>query len=104
MAGESLASSPLPRGRHSLSEAEVRASQRERLIEAMVASVGDVGYTATNVPDVVARARVSRNAFYALFEDKTDCFIAACDDHAREMLEILLGRAGEPTWRQALSK
>lgn len=103
MAGEPLASSPLPRGRHSLSEEEVRASQRERLIEAMLASVGEVGYTATTVPDVVAHARVSRNAFYALFEDKADCFIAACDEHAGEMLELLLARAGEPTWREALS-
>lgn len=103
MAGEATTSSPLPRGRHSLSEDEVRASQRGRLVDAMVASVGEVGYTATNVPDVVARARVSRNAFYALFEDKADCFIAACDEHAGDMLDVLLGRAAEPTWREALS-
>jgi AcrR family transcriptional regulator len=104
MAGETAAKRPLPRGRHSLSEDEVRASQRERLVTAMLASVGEIGYTATNVPDVVARARVSRNAFYALFDDKADCFIEACDEHAGEMLETLLGRAAEPTWRQALSK
>ena len=68
---------PLPRGRHKLGADTVRASQRERLIRAMLETVAEQGYEATTVPRVVARARVSRNAFYEFFDDKTSCFIAA---------------------------
>src|SRR4051794_39803140 len=76
----------LPRGRHNLPTHVVRDSQRRRLLAAMLDCVGENGYEATTVPAVVARARVSRNAFYALFDDKTDCFLAVCDDLAKEVL------------------
>jgi AcrR family transcriptional regulator len=78
---------PLPRGRHRLSAEEVRSSQRARLLAAMLECVGEDGYAGTTVPQVVARARVSRNAFYELFEDKLDCFLALSDELAGEMLE-----------------
>ena len=86
---------PLPRGRHKLAPDDVRASQRERLVRAMLETVAERGYEATTVPDVVARARVSRNAFYEFFDDKIDCFIAACDDAAAEMLDQLRECLGE---------
>jgi AcrR family transcriptional regulator len=92
---------PLPRGRHKLSRETVRASQRERLLQAMLESVGERGYAATTVPDVVARARVSRNAFYALFADKTDCFLALCDELAGELFDELIALRGDD-WRAAL--
>ena len=92
---------PLPRGRHNLSLAEVRQSQRQRLLAAMLACVGEHGYAATNVPQVVARARVSRNAFYELFEDKIDCFLALSDELAAEVLAQLLG-TGASDWLSAL--
>jgi AcrR family transcriptional regulator len=76
---------PLPRGRHKLSRADVRDSQRRRLIRAMLDLVAERGYPATTVGDVVAAARCSRNAFYELFEDKEACFLAAYDG-AVEML------------------
>lgn len=80
----------------------MRASQRERLIRAMLETVGERGYEATTVPDVVARARVSRNAFYDFFEDKTSCFIAACDEEAAELLGVVLAFGTLPNWREAL--
>jgi AcrR family transcriptional regulator len=80
----------LPRGRHKLSLAEVRSSQRARLLAAMLELVGEQGYAATTVPEVVARARVSRNAFYELFEDKLDCFLALSDELADEVLGQLV--------------
>jgi AcrR family transcriptional regulator len=80
----------LPRGRHNLSLAEVRSSQRARLLAAMLELVGQQGYAATTVPQVVARARVSRNAFYELFEDKLDCFLALSDELAGEVLAQLV--------------
>jgi AcrR family transcriptional regulator len=77
----------LPRGRHKLSRDTVKASQRERLLRAMLELVAEQGYEATTVPQVVARARVSRNAFYDFFADKVACFLALCDELADEMLE-----------------
>src|SRR3954449_11127429 len=93
----------LPRGRHALPAHVVRASQRERLLAAMLESVAEHGYEATTVPEVVAAARVSRNAFYALFRDKLDCFLALCDEAATEMLDTLLAqRAQADGWVDAL--
>lgn len=93
---------PLPRGRHKLATEVVRASQRERLIRAMLETVAESGYEATTVPQVVARARVSRNAFYEFFADKTECFIAACDEEADELLSALLAFAAEADWVQMM--
>src|SRR3954447_22046146 len=92
---------PLPRGRHNLSPEVVRASQRERLLEAMLALVAEQGYEATTVPQVVARAKVSRNAFYDVFADKTDCFLALCDDFATEVLDEITNPT-EDDWLAAL--
>jgi AcrR family transcriptional regulator len=89
---------PLPRGRHKLAAEDVIASQRERLLRAMLECVAERGFEATTVPAVVARARVSRNAFYALFTDKVDCFIAACDQAGDELLDELLALAGQDDW------
>src|SRR5947209_14616197 len=93
---------PLPRGRHKLSPAAVRESQRARIVRAMLECVGRDGYEATTVPEVVATARVSRNAFYEFFEDKADCFIAVCDETAQELLGELVELVSEPDWIQAM--
>lgn len=91
----------LPRGRHNLSLAEVRSSQRARLLAAMLELVGQQGYAATTVPQVVARARVSRNAFYELFEDKLDCFLVLSDELADEILQLVVD-TDAPDWISAL--
>jgi AcrR family transcriptional regulator len=67
----------------------------------MLELVAEHGYEATTVPQVVARAKVSRNAFYELFADKTECFLALCDDFATEVLDDIANPA-EDVWRQAL--
>lgn len=56
----------------------------------MLECVGEEGYAATTVPRVVARAKVSTNAFYELFEDKLDCFLALSDELADEILQQLV--------------
>src|SRR3954452_18613171 len=89
---------PLPRGRHKLAPEAVRASQRDRLLRAMLECVAANGYEATTVPQVVATARVSRNAFYEFFADKTECFIATCDQAAKGLLEELLALRAETDW------
>jgi AcrR family transcriptional regulator len=95
---------PLPRGRHKLSSDEVRASQRTRLLRAMLECVGEHGYAATTVPLVVATARVSRNGYYVLFDDKLDCFLALCDELADELLAELFALQSSATWEIALDE
>jgi AcrR family transcriptional regulator len=95
---ESWQGAPLPRGRHKLSADTVRASQRERALRAMIECVGEEGWADTTVPDVVARARVSRNSFYEHFVDKTACFLAALDEAAQELLDAMFALATEPDW------
>lgn len=86
---------PLPRGRHTLSMRTVRSSQRARLITAMLARVAAQGYAKTTVSGVAAAARVSPNVFYDFFADKDECFLAACEEQAAELLgEITAAPAG----------
>jgi AcrR family transcriptional regulator len=94
----------LPRGPHKLSADEVRASQRVRLLRAAVELVGEQGYSATTVPQVVARAKVSRNAFYDCFTDKADCFLAAVDQMGREFIAALTEAAGDADWLTMLRR
>jgi AcrR family transcriptional regulator len=95
---------PLPRGRHKLTSNTVRTSQRERLERAIIELVAEHGFEATTVPMVVATARVSSNAFYDFFADKTECFLSACDDVARELLAELVVLTAEPDWIQAMRR
>jgi len=69
----------LPRGPHTLSREQVAANQRTRLREAMIELVAEQGYAATTVSDLVARAGVSRKAFYELYANKQECFLATYD-------------------------
>lgn len=67
----------LPSGRHGLPREVVVRSQRERMVESMIAVVALKGYTETTVADIISNAGVSRATFYEQFADKEDCFIAA---------------------------
>ena len=73
----------LPGGLHGLSRAEVVASQRSRLLQAMVEVVGERGYADTNVREVIERAGVSRKTFYELFPTRDDCLLAVYDEAAQ---------------------
>jgi AcrR family transcriptional regulator len=95
---------PLPRGRHKLSPEEVRASQRERILRAMLELVADRGYAATSVPDVVTAARVSKSGFYSLFDGKVECFVALLDEMGAELLESLFDLSEAESPRQALER
>jgi AcrR family transcriptional regulator len=90
----------LPRGRHRLTRAEVTASQRGRMLEAMTRAVSEKGYTNTAVADVVARAGVSRETFSQHFSDKEDCFLAAYEGAVeimrQGMADAIAGRPADP--------
>lgn len=82
-AGQKLAGSydvdaaGLPRGRSSLPVPVTRDAQYRRLVQAGISAFAELGYHATTITDIVTRARVSRQAFYKIFEGKEDCFLAA---------------------------
>lgn len=80
---------PLPRGPHALTREQVEQSQRERLFMAMIRSVAEKGYAQTSVADVLAASGVSRATFYALFNDKEDCFRAAYQRAAEQLAASL---------------
>jgi AcrR family transcriptional regulator len=75
----------LPRGRSHLPPPAVSASQRERLLRSVIAAVSEHGYQAVTVADIVRGARVSKNAFYAHFANKEECFLAATGE-GRELM------------------
>jgi AcrR family transcriptional regulator len=72
----------LPRGPHSLTREQVANNQRARLLEGMIDAIGEKGYAATTVSDVIRRAGVSRKAFYEHFANKEECFLATYDSIA----------------------
>lgn len=87
MAAEELG--PLPAGRHGFSREQVAHHQRERLIAGLAEAVAEKGYAAVTLTDIVKAAKVSRRVFYANFEGKEQCFLAAFEvvvDHLRELV------------------
>jgi AcrR family transcriptional regulator len=95
---------PLPRGRHKLSAETVRASQRERLLRAMLECVSERGFAETTIGDIVSAARASRNSFYEQFANKTECFLTACDQVADELLSTMQRFTAEADWLTALER
>ena len=90
LAGSHAGKPGLPRGRSGLPLPAVRASQRERLLRAVIAAVSESGYLPVTVADIVRRARVSRVAFYAHFADKEDCFLAATAEGRELMIDRIV--------------
>ncbi len=79
----------MPRGPHSLSREQVQQSQRQRILTAMIESAGELGYAQTPVAEVIARAGVSRKAFYEQFPDRQGCFLVAAERIAAGAIELL---------------
>ncbi|HTW43527.1 MAG TPA: TetR/AcrR family transcriptional regulator [Solirubrobacteraceae bacterium] len=78
---------------------EVARNQRARLFGAMIEAISQRGYRATTVAHVIALAGVSRRAFYELFPNKEQCFLATYDIVvARSRKRVLDAWAGERGW------
>ncbi len=86
---------PLPAGRHGYSREQVAHHQRERLIAGLAEAVAEKGYAAVTLSDVVRHAKVSRRVFYANFESKEQCFLAAFEVVLAHLHE-LVGEAVAP--------
>lgn len=80
----------LPRGRSKLPPAKVSEAQRERLVRAIIAAAAENGYASVTIGDVVKRAKVSRAAFYAHFEGKEECFLAATREGGQLMVDQVI--------------
>jgi AcrR family transcriptional regulator len=96
---------PLPAGRHGFSREQVAHNQYERLIAGFASAVAEHGYNAVTITHITKAASVSRRVFYANFESKEECFLAAFDvvvAHVRELIDEAVASA--PDWpHQALA-
>jgi AcrR family transcriptional regulator len=59
---------------------------RQRLLDALAASIVEDGYRDTTVADIVRRARTSRRTFYEHFASKEACFVELVADVNAEMM------------------
>ena len=67
----------LPRGSGRLAAEIVSGEHQRRIIVATATVLGERGYAATRISDIVAGARISRNVFYQHFHSKQEAFVAA---------------------------
>jgi AcrR family transcriptional regulator len=74
-----------------------RDTQRERLVNAMIAVTASEGYAAASIARVIAHAGVSRPTFYEYFTDKEACFLAALADiQPRLLAQVRRAVRGKP--------
>lgn len=89
----------LPRGKSAATPEAVAAEQRERILEAVGRLARKEGFAATTVADIVKDGGVTREAFYELFRNKEEAFLAAQTTNLERMISFVASRffAGE-TW------
>jgi AcrR family transcriptional regulator len=77
--------------------------QRARIIAAMAEVACEHGAGNVTVAHVVARAGVSRRTFYALFDDREDCFLAAFDRAIEEVAARVVSVYRQPgAWKERI--
>jgi AcrR family transcriptional regulator len=67
--------------------------RRARIAAAALNLFASLGYTVTSVDEIVARARVSKSAFYEFFESKEHCFREILADEGGELIHEVLADA-----------
>jgi AcrR family transcriptional regulator len=76
---------------------------RLRLLEGLATSIGERGYRASTVADVVRRARTSKRTFYDQFATREDCFLELLRADIEKLGEdIAAGVDPEADWRQQI--
>lgn len=71
-----------------------RRDQHERLLAVACELFAAKGYASTSIEDVVARARVSRTAFYRFFSNKEECMLAVFERGSESTVGALKDVAG----------
>jgi AcrR family transcriptional regulator len=93
----------LPHGRHGLPPEFVQRNQRERLLAAFTALIGEGGYNAATITATTEGAGVSSNTFYKYFGTIEECCIAAFDKALAAVRPLAADAFGrEPDWPQAV--
>jgi AcrR family transcriptional regulator len=77
----------LPSGRHGLPRDFVVSNQRERIMNALVATIATYGFGGSSVERIAKRAGVSRRTFYEQFADREDAYLHTYDTAAGRLLE-----------------
>ncbi len=92
-------------GRQPLSREELSRHQRDRILTAAAGVFARRGYQATTVDNVVSAAGIGVGSFYAHFEGKQDCLLAAYEKVVGEALEQIDAAlpANAPWPQQALA-
>jgi AcrR family transcriptional regulator len=75
---------------------------RQRLIAAMATSIGERGYRASTVAEIVRIAHTSRRNFYEQFADREACFLALFEEANDALMEQIAAAIdpSEPLERQ----
>lgn len=63
-----------------VSSAADKSDFRQRLLDALEASIAEDGYARTTVADIVRRAKTSRRTFYEYFDSREACFVVLLSD------------------------
>jgi AcrR family transcriptional regulator len=84
----------LPKGPHDLTRDQVEASQRQRILDAILDVVGEHGYAGATVAHITKVAGISRTTFYEQFRNKQDAFLNAYDEFGQRFLADIAGVTG----------
>jgi AcrR family transcriptional regulator len=80
-----------------------RRPPRERILNAMLVTSGELGFEQVAVRHVIERAQTSRATFYKHFTDREDCFAQAYGDAGEWVYRRMIGAAKrQPSWREGL--
>lgn len=76
---------------------------RLRLLDGLATSIGERGYRASTVADIVRAARTSKRTFYDRFASKEECFMELLRDDIENLGEKITGAVDpEADWHQQI--
>lgn len=76
---------------------------RRRLLDGLADSIGERGYRASTVADIVRHARTSKRTFYDRFGGKEECFLELLRADSDQLGEAIRGAVDpEADWRQQI--
>jgi AcrR family transcriptional regulator/DNA-binding MarR family transcriptional regulator len=91
------------RGYDDAASTEMGEIQRARMLAGMVEVCAERGAANVTVAHIVARSGVSRRTFYAQFEDREECFLAAFDQAIERIgARVIPAFEGQAGWRDGV--
>ena len=91
-------------GRERISDDELAAHQRRRIVRAAVGVFAKRGYQQTTIDNIVAAAKASVGGFYTHFDSKEDCFLQSYEMVVSEATsEIEAGQQATGSWPERAS-